>query len=505
VLTNPSETPAGRGNLNINPALSGQYCNGSRVPPELAIAQGGNGGLWNVPPGISDATVPNPIFNLTPAATVDEGNNWINMTWGPLSLVSPSTNTVLGNYTLSVGSPAIDYVPSSSPTFEIAPAADFFGKPRPDPANPFRFDVGAVEYQGAISLPTLTSFTPNLGVRGSSVLVTLTGTNLLGTQAVNISGTGITVSNITAINSTTVTATFTILVGAGLGARDISVTTSGGLSNKLVGAFTVVGPTLISITPNTGRTGSVVPVTLTGTFLTGASAINFSGAGVTASNIVVVNPTTVTATITIAVNAGASARSLSVVTAGGTTNSLVGGFTVVTPTLTSIAPNSGVRGSIVPVTLTGTNLTGASAINFSGAGVTASNIVVVNPTTVTATITIAANAGASARSLSVVTAGGNTNTLVGGFTVVAPTLTSLTPNTGARGSVVSVTLTGTYLTGATAINFSGAGVTVSNIIVVNPTTVTANFTILSGAATGARSLSVATPGGSTNPVVFTVQ
>jgi hypothetical protein len=155
--------------------------------------------------------------------------------------------------------------------------------------------------------------------------------------------------------------------------------------------------------------------------------------------------------------------------------------------------------------LTGTNLTGATAINFSGAGVTASNIVVVNPTTVTATITIAANAGASARSLSVVTAGGNTNTLVGGFTVVAPTLTSLTPNTGARGSVVSVTLTGTYLTGATAINFSGAGVTVSNIIVVNPTTVTANFTILSGAATGARSLSVATPGGSTNPVVFTVQ
>jgi len=33
-----------------------------------------------------DATVPNPIFNLTPAATVDEGNNWINIAWGPLAM-----------------------------------------------------------------------------------------------------------------------------------------------------------------------------------------------------------------------------------------------------------------------------------------------------------------------------------------------------------------------------------------------------------------------------------
>ena len=43
---------------------------------------------YQVPPGISDATVPNPIFNLTPAATVDEGNNWINMSWGPLTVTS---------------------------------------------------------------------------------------------------------------------------------------------------------------------------------------------------------------------------------------------------------------------------------------------------------------------------------------------------------------------------------------------------------------------------------
>ena len=45
---------------------------------------------YQVPPGIADATVPNPIFNLTPAATVDEGNNWINISWGPLALTNPA-------------------------------------------------------------------------------------------------------------------------------------------------------------------------------------------------------------------------------------------------------------------------------------------------------------------------------------------------------------------------------------------------------------------------------
>ncbi len=56
--------------------------------------------------------MPNPIFNLTPVATVDEGNNWINLRWGPLTLVNPVTNTALGNYALAAGSPVIDSIPT---------------------------------------------------------------------------------------------------------------------------------------------------------------------------------------------------------------------------------------------------------------------------------------------------------------------------------------------------------------------------------------------------------
>jgi hypothetical protein len=132
-------------NSGTNPAVLSQYCNGSRVPPE-------NGGLgYDVPPGISDATVPNPIFNLTPAATVDEGNNWINISWGPLTLSNPSVVTAtgtavnpLGNYGPAAGSPVINYIASTATIqYAAAPTLDFYGSNR---KTNNAVDAGAVEF-----------------------------------------------------------------------------------------------------------------------------------------------------------------------------------------------------------------------------------------------------------------------------------------------------------------------------------------------------------------------
>jgi hypothetical protein len=164
--TNSSSNPLfGTGSSGFGTATGGQYCNGSRVPPEA-------GGLgWQVPAGIADAVVPNPIFSLTPTATVDEGNNWVNISWGPLSMVNPvsstgTSNFVLGNYSLQSASPAVGFIPcagtanpglgctvtinQSGVTSIHAPKLDFFGKPRPEaggPANSVHIEVGAIELQ----------------------------------------------------------------------------------------------------------------------------------------------------------------------------------------------------------------------------------------------------------------------------------------------------------------------------------------------------------------------
>ena len=78
--------------------------------------------------------------------------------------------------------------------------------------------------------------------------------------------------------------------------------------------------------------------------------------------------------------AAIGARTVTVTTAAGTSGAQT--FTITlpapgAPTLTSVAPNQGVRGSTVAVTLTGTNfVVGATTVNVSGAGVTVNTVVV---------------------------------------------------------------------------------------------------------------------------------
>jgi FtsP/CotA-like multicopper oxidase with cupredoxin domain len=266
-------------------------------------------------------------------------------------------------------------------------------------------------------------------------------------------------------------------------------------------------PSVTSISPASGARGTAVPVTITGTNLTGATAVNISGTGITVSGVNVNSATQITATFTIATTAALGARNVNVTTPGGTTNNVT--FTVINPpvpTLTSISPTSGVRGTAVPVTLTGTNLTGATAVTVSGTGITVSGVTVNSATQITATLTISTTAALGARSVRVVTPGGTSNAAT--FTVVnapAPTLASITPNSAVRGIAIPVTLTGTNLTGATAVTVgTPGGISVSGVTVNSATQITATFTIAANTTLGARSVRVVTPGGTSNAVTFTV-
>jgi len=132
---------AGLNNTNGNPTVLSQYCNGARNPPEFKSLG------YQVPPGIADATVPNPIFNLTPSATVDEGNNWINISWGPLAMTNAVTGTTLGNYGPASSSSVINLIPSTASgatgAYTLAPSIDFYGNARKTNSA---VDAGAVEF-----------------------------------------------------------------------------------------------------------------------------------------------------------------------------------------------------------------------------------------------------------------------------------------------------------------------------------------------------------------------
>jgi hypothetical protein len=153
VVTNTAAYPAAAvGNTMSDPTVNRQYCNGSRVPPEA-----GPNAVWGVPPGTIETNgLPHPVFNLTASATVDEGNNWINMRWGPLALsnvtVVGGTNgnqgggPSLGDYGIPASGSAFNHIPSTSGQYyTLAPGTDFYGNKRKTGATG-AVDAGAVEF-----------------------------------------------------------------------------------------------------------------------------------------------------------------------------------------------------------------------------------------------------------------------------------------------------------------------------------------------------------------------
>ena len=73
-----------------------------------------------------------------------------------------------------------------------------------------------------------------------------------------------------------------------------------------------------------------------------------------------------------------------------------------------------------------------------------------------------------------------------------PTLASISPNQGLRGTTVAVTLTGTnFVVGATTVNVGG-GMTATNVVVGSTTSLTVNFVLDPVAAAGPRVVTVTT-------------
>ncbi|WP_329409986.1 IPT/TIG domain-containing protein [Nocardia vinacea] len=327
-----------------------------------------------------------------------------------------------------------------------------------------------------VAVPTLTTVVPNAGPVAGGTTVVLTGTNLTAATAVTF---GVTPAISFTVNSAT---QITAVAPAGTGTVQVTVTTAGGTSNG-VGYTYVAVPTLTTVVPNVGPVAGGTTVVLTGTNLTGATAVTF---GVTPATSFTVNSAT---QITAVAPAGTGTVQVTVTTAGGTSNGVSYTYVAV-PTLTTVVPNVGPVAGGTTVVLTGTNLTGATAVTF---GATPAISFTVNSAT---QITAVAPAGTGTVQVTVTTAGGTSNGV--GYTYVAvPTLTTVVPNVGPVAGGTTVVLTGTNLTGATAVSF---GVTPATSFTVDSAT---QITAVAPAGTGTVQVTATTAGGTSNGVSYT--
>lgn len=226
----------------------------------------------------------------------------------------------------------------------------------------------------------------------------------------------------------------------------------------------VPGLQLTSISPTSGTYSGGTAVTITGTNFSVSGSTTVEIGGVPATSIVVSSDTSITA-----VTGGHVAGAVDVVVVGpkGSSN-LAGGFTYVgppLPALTSVSPGSGTTLGGTTVTLTGVNLTGTTAVKFDS--VSATNISVVNDTTVTADTPAHA---AGIVDVSVTTSYGSFNRTNAYTYFVFPTVTSVSPTTGATAGGTGFVLTGTQLGSITGVTFGGVSAT--SFAVVSSTVIT---------------------------------
>ena len=321
---------------------------------------------------------------------------------------------------------------------------------------------------GTAPAPAVTSITPNSGTINGGTPVTITGTNFLAGATVKIGGNAAT--GVTVVSSTSITAT---TPAHSAGAGTVVVTNSDGQSGTLTNGFTYIvtnpAPTVTSITPNFGNPNGGTAVTITGTgFLTGAT-VTFGGTA--ATGVTVVSGTSITAT---APAHAAGTVTVAVTNTDNQTGGLNNGYNYTTvnpaPTVTAITPNSGTTNGGTPVTITGTNFLTGATVRVGGG--TATGVTVVSSTSITAN-TPSHSAGPG--TVVVVNTDGQSGSLTNGFTYVvinsAPTVTSITPNSGTINGGTAVTITGTgFLAGAT-VNLGGTAATA--VKVVSTTSITA--------------------------------
>lgn len=329
---------------------------------------------FNFGPTQGNSTV---VFNNTPATS--------SISWSPTTLVIPvPTGATTGSISVTVSGQA-----NFNASFIVAP------------------------------IPNITGVSPNSGSVGTPV--TISGSDFGAIQSFVL------FNGIAAIASSWSDSSIVVSVPPGATTGNIVVRANSTLtSNGIPFTISTLSPSISSLAPLSGSPGT--SVTITGVnfgFTQGASTVFFNQIQASPTSW---SNTSITAPVPVGANTGPVVVTVGGIASNGAT------FTVPNsnPSISNITPTSGPTGT--PVTITGVNFgaaQGNSTVSFNGTGAT--------PTTWSDTsVSVPVPVGASSGPVKVTVGGLASNTSQFVVTVVPPTITSLSPSSGAVGNSVNI-------------------------------------------------------------------
>jgi|GEM_PF-850530 len=332
------------------------------------------------------------------------GTSWSTPMWAGLCAMVNEARANLGKAPLGLINPSIYPLVGSSNFTDITSGSNS----TPYSSGLYATNTGYDNVTG-LGVPNMSALVTTLSAQAPGVLSFSPGSGVINTQVV-ISGYYFSSASAVSFNGTSATFTLnsssqiTANVPSGATTGPISVTTPNGTGTSSSNFTVTPGspvPSLSGFSPTYGLPGA--SVTISGLYLTGATAVSFNG---TAASFTVNSDTQITATVP----SGAASGILSVTTPGGTVSS-ASSFTFLTgsgaPTITSFTPIFGRVGSTVVIT--GTNYVAVTGVFFNG---TTATFTVNSPTQITATVP----AGVTTGTISVTTSNG-TGASANSFTV----------------------------------------------------------------------------------------
>ena len=204
-------------------------------------------------------------------------------------------------------------------------------------------------------------------------------------------------------------------------------------------------PCIASVSPDAAIAGSTV--TVTGEHLTGVTSMSFGSAPVNMASVVV-NSSGTSMTLQVPPASPGQTVDITATTARGTSAVVTGDrFAYGVPTLTAVAPEGGSSGT--SVTLSGSGLYTVTAIHFGAASAALS---VASDSTITATVPV--GTPGSTVAITATNVYGTSVASGGANFTYAPTVSSVSPGSGANGT--GVTITGSGFAGASSVAFGSA-------------------------------------------------
>jgi parallel beta-helix repeat protein len=219
----------------------------------------------------------------------------------------------------------------------------------------------------AASAPNVSSLGTTTGSTAGGTSVTITGTNFTGAGGVFFGG--LAAASFTVVSSTTITAVSPSQAAGTVDVRVLTPTGTSAVSSNDTFSYTnASAPTVSALSLTTGTTAGGITVTVSGAYFTGATQVLF---GTVAASFTVLNDGYLTAVVPVQASGTVD---VTVTTPSGTSaTSSADHFTytsAASPSVTSVAGDSGAPQGGNTVVVLGSGFSGATAVDFGSTAAT---------------------------------------------------------------------------------------------------------------------------------------